>query len=359
MEEQDDLVNLINLDSDLFVYDATGSNYSQHQDFYLHPDSANASITDHSVSYWRKWNLENQIPDTCLVSSSDGNNLASTTLTWGSDTLPYPNHLTQSNLQIAEFPVDSYPGNLFKDGSPNQGGSFGFIGPISKDFAPYADPYSTYPELTRTHFSKAFQNETLFSNTDQDPYKSSGLPDTTLAVCSFPVEHDSWPTSESADTKLTEYIYPTVATAATNNPAMVLDPYVSRNQNSGAPRKRKQQLLETNSTNPAVPGSLVFTATGTTTPAAKRSKFQPERRKEVAKIRAQGACMRCKILKLAVSLEICCTIVSAKQMIPVLTFATLHVLPEDSHCLSRQRAKVPVDALPSMFLERSRCFRDG
>ena len=36
-------------------------------------------------------------------------------------------------------------------------------------------------------------------------------------------------------------------------------------------------------------------------PKSKRSRFQPERKKEVAKIRTIGACLRCRQLKISVS----------------------------------------------------------
>ena len=43
-------------------------------------------------------------------------------------------------------------------------------------------------------------------------------------------------------------------------------------------------------------------------PKLKRSKFQPERKKEVAKIRIIGACLRCRQLKISVSHLVLCSL---------------------------------------------------
>ena len=51
----------------------------------------------------------------------------------------------------------------------------------------------------------------------------------------------------------------------------------------------------------AIPGCLTIQPTEAQGPKTKRSKFQLERKKEVAKIRRIGACLRCRQLKISVS----------------------------------------------------------
>ena len=42
-----------------------------------------------------------------------------------------------------------------------------------------------------------------------------------------------------------------------------------------------------------------------TVPRAKRAKFEPRRRQQVANVRKKGACMRCRIKKLPVGAGVC------------------------------------------------------
>ena len=61
-------------------------------------------------------------------------------------------------------------------------------------------------------------------------------------------------------------------------------------------RKRKRRkLLDT------IPGCSTMESAEAQGPKSKRSRFQPERKKEVAKIRTIGACLRCRQLKISVS----------------------------------------------------------
>ena len=50
-----------------------------------------------------------------------------------------------------------------------------------------------------------------------------------------------------------------------------------------------------------LPGTSTFRVASNVEPKPKRGKFEPERRMEVAHIRKRGACLRCRIMKLAVS----------------------------------------------------------
>lgn len=59
-------------------------------------------------------------------------------------------------------------------------------------------------------------------------------------------------------------------------------------------RKRRKPL-------DAIPGYSIIESTEAQGPKSKCSKFQPERKKEVAKIRMIGACLRCRQLKISVS----------------------------------------------------------
>ena len=60
-------------------------------------------------------------------------------------------------------------------------------------------------------------------------------------------------------------------------------------------RKRRRQSSE------AIPGCLTIKPSEAQGPKSKRSKFQPERKKEVATTRRIGACLRCRQLKISVS----------------------------------------------------------
>ena len=62
------------------------------------------------------------------------------------------------------------------------------------------------------------------------------------------------------------------------------------------PRKRKRRK-----SSEAIPGCLTIKSSEAQGPKSKRSKFQPERKKEVAKTRRIGACLRCRQLKISVS----------------------------------------------------------
>ena len=59
-------------------------------------------------------------------------------------------------------------------------------------------------------------------------------------------------------------------------------------------RKRRKPL-------DAIPGCSTMESAEAQGPKLKRSKFQPERKKEVAKIRIIGACLRCRQLKISVN----------------------------------------------------------
>ena len=61
-------------------------------------------------------------------------------------------------------------------------------------------------------------------------------------------------------------------------------------------RKRKRRK-----SSEAIPGCLTIKPFEAQGPKLKRSKFQPERKKEVAKTRRIGACLRCRQLKISVS----------------------------------------------------------
>ena len=61
-------------------------------------------------------------------------------------------------------------------------------------------------------------------------------------------------------------------------------------------RKRKRRKHSE-----AIPGCLIINSTEAQGPKLKRSKFQPGRKEEVAKIRRIGACLRCRQLKISVS----------------------------------------------------------
>ena len=61
------------------------------------------------------------------------------------------------------------------------------------------------------------------------------------------------------------------------------------------PERRKRKAPDT------IPGCLTMKSTEAQSPKLKRSKFQPERKEEVAKIRRIGACLRCRHLKIPVS----------------------------------------------------------
>ncbi len=61
-------------------------------------------------------------------------------------------------------------------------------------------------------------------------------------------------------------------------------------------RKRKRRK-----SSEAIPGCLTIKSAEAQGPKTKRSKFQPGRREEVAKIRRIGACLRCRQLKIPVS----------------------------------------------------------
>ena len=64
------------------------------------------------------------------------------------------------------------------------------------------------------------------------------------------------------------------------------------------PKKRKRERRKAPD---AIPGCLTIQPTEAQGPKTKRSKFQLERKKEVAKIRRIGACLRCRQLKISVS----------------------------------------------------------
>ncbi len=67
------------------------------------------------------------------------------------------------------------------------------------------------------------------------------------------------------------------------------------------PSTQKQQTRKRHKSSEAIPGCLTITSTEAQGSRSKRSKFQPERRGEVAKIRKIGACLRCRQLKISVS----------------------------------------------------------
>lgn len=68
-------------------------------------------------------------------------------------------------------------------------------------------------------------------------------------------------------------------------------------------RKRKRRKLLD-----AIPGCSTMESAEAQGPKSKRSKFQPERKKEVAKIRTIGACLRCRQLKISVSHQVLCSL---------------------------------------------------
>ena len=67
-------------------------------------------------------------------------------------------------------------------------------------------------------------------------------------------------------------------------------------------RKRRKAL-------DAIPGCSTMESAEAQGPKLKRSKFQPERKKEVAKIRIIGACLRCRQLKISVSHLALCSLI--------------------------------------------------
>ena len=61
------------------------------------------------------------------------------------------------------------------------------------------------------------------------------------------------------------------------------------------PERKKRKAAD------AIPGCTTIKSTETQGSKSKRSKFQPQRKKEVAKTRRIGACLRCRQLKISVS----------------------------------------------------------
>ena len=68
------------------------------------------------------------------------------------------------------------------------------------------------------------------------------------------------------------------------------------------PKRKRRKLLD------ATPGCSTMQSAEAQGPKSKRSKFQPERKKEVAKIRTIGACLRCRQLKISVSYLVLCSL---------------------------------------------------
>ena len=74
---------------------------------------------------------------------------------------------------------------------------------------------------------------------------------------------------------------------------------ISSKQNSQSKGKRRADAIEPQR-------QIIFVGpNGPPQPKAKRAKFAPERRKEVANVRDKGSCMRCKYLEIRVSQEPC------------------------------------------------------
>lgn len=69
----------------------------------------------------------------------------------------------------------------------------------------------------------------------------------------------------------------------------------NRHHQSGSPRKTKVPKTD------AIPGYLCFSLSGASIEAPARRPYTLTRREQVGRIRKKGACLRCKIMKRAVS----------------------------------------------------------
>jgi len=69
----------------------------------------------------------------------------------------------------------------------------------------------------------------------------------------------------------------------------------SHHHQSRSPRKAKVPKTET------IPGYLCFSLPGASIKAPARGPYTPTRREQAGRIRKKGACLRCKIMKRAVS----------------------------------------------------------
>ena len=67
------------------------------------------------------------------------------------------------------------------------------------------------------------------------------------------------------------------------------------------PQRPQETTSKTRSVARGLPGTSTFCVASNAEPKPKRVKFEPERRIEVARIRKRGACLRCRVLKIAVS----------------------------------------------------------
>jgi hypothetical protein len=94
----------------------------------------------------------------------------------------------------------------------------------------------------------------------------------------------------------------------------------SHHHQSGSPRKAKVPKTE------AIPGYLCFSLPGTSIKAPARGPYTPTRREQVGRIRKKGACLRCKIMKRAVS-----------------AFLIRHWTDADILCESSALGKIPVN----------------
>ena len=121
-------------------------------------------------------------------------------------------------------------------------------------------------------------------------------------------------------------------------------------------RKRKRR------TSPdAIPGCLTIKPIEAQGPKLKRSKFQPERKDEVAKIRRIGACLRCRHLKISVSWVLLYLYCGTRQQIDYISalrygLAHLVAVAKALAAVERQisdgwtRSPVPSTRLISMLL---------
>ena len=71
------------------------------------------------------------------------------------------------------------------------------------------------------------------------------------------------------------------------------------------PRHQQQPPPSKSSTTARdLPGTSTFSLASGVEPKRKRAKFEPERRIQVAHIRKRGACLRCRLMKIAVSFDL-------------------------------------------------------
>ena len=84
------------------------------------------------------------------------------------------------------------------------------------------------------------------------------------------------------------------------------EPILVNNISDPDPFTQTQRKRKRRKSSEAIPGCLTIKPYEAQGLKSKRSKFQPERKKEVAKTRRIGACLRCRQLKISVSRLVLC-----------------------------------------------------